>query len=114
MAVIDRPLYGDEAHGPIKNAGSFYNRRGLPFFRSNTYRKDYERQAQHAQRNIFITAKNLWHELSQSQKDYWNSLAEWPHTGYSKFMSDKINELLSKPAIPVYGTTKYGTATYGG
>jgi hypothetical protein len=86
MAILEGPLYADEADGSIRHTVTFFQRGEWATIAGFQYHKDPSTPAQLAQRQLFLDAVSAWRSLPLAEKLDWAAGAVWPQTGFNAFM----------------------------
>ena len=108
MTKTKASLLGFEASGTIADAITFQKRKGTKFARQKPIPTDPKSLAQMSWRHMYQKAVALWHALSKTEKQEWESLARSRHmTGFAWFMSQCLKP---NPGIylPLQGGTMQG------
>jgi len=71
MAKTTGPLFSCAAHGTIAKKMTYSTRKNYQLTRWQKKNRDANSAAQNTERGIFLTARDNWNALSESERDLW-------------------------------------------
>lgn len=89
MAILDGPLFGDEARGTVNQVLTFKRSAVHPSVGVHVEHVVNWTPAKVAQAVLWKDLCNQWRALSFSDKEWWNSIAPGALTGFNCFMQFK-------------------------